>query len=276
MLRGCLPLFIFLIAAALAAAPRPAAAADEIPKRIQRNWAMPDCHNYEEALVLSRFFFFRSTDEDMTLLPAALDSEQSDYWVLNIGPEKKPALLQEDGVLKLGTFAKGAGKAKNWDALTLDSHDEYTGCEKPPKLIPTVMVRMMRYLDRIKEQCTLSVTNECAGVLFKMADENNDRKLTKPEIKHAVAAAIIFAELADKQTVADKDSLALIAKSKVNGEMIATDLLKTYDVNKSGSLDYNEIVTNFKAPEFPIVRETLLKAGALIPAFKVIAMTLPE
>jgi len=269
-------LFVFLIAALCSWNSAKAQASDGIPKQIQRNWALPDCHKYDEALVLSRYFYLQSTDNDMTLLPAEVASEKDDYWILKIGGENHPAQLQEDGVLKIGTYGtKGTG-GKTWDSLDLDHRDEYTGCEKPPKLIPNVMLRLMRYIDRIKDQCTLSVTNECAGVLFKMADENSDKKLSQSEIKHAVAAAIIFAELAEKQTVADKDSLALIAKSKVNGEMIATDLLRNYDANNSKSLDYNEIVADFKAPEFPIVKETLLKAGTLLPAFKVIGMTLKD
>ncbi|MDE1152370.1 MAG: hypothetical protein PW788_07520 [Micavibrio sp.] len=212
----------------------------------------------------------------MTLLETDLASTQKDYWILDIGAEKHPALLQEDGVLKLGTYAEGAGKAKDWDSLKLDHHDEYTGCVDTPKLIPNQIARLMRYIDRIKQQCTLSVTNECAGVLFKLADEDSDKKLTKTEIKHAVASAIIFAELADKQTVDDKDALKMIARSKVDGEMIATDLLKSCDKDKNGALNYNELVENFKAPEFPVVRDTLLKAGKLLPSFKVIGLTLPE
>ena len=267
--------FFFLIALLCSWNGGKAQASDALPKRIQRNWALPDCGKYEEALVISRNFYLKSTENDMTLLPAELVSEQSDYWLLKIGGEKHPALLQEDGVLKIGTFADGAGTAKKWDALKLDHHDEYTGCVNTPKLIPQQMVRLMRYIDRIKEQCTISVTNECAGVLFKLADENSDKKLTKSEIKRAVASAIIFAELADQGTVADQDSLKLIAKSKMNGELIATELLKSYDKNDSKTLDYNEIVEDFHAPELPIVKETLTKAGNLLPAFKVVAMTLP-
>ena len=267
-------LFIFLIAALCSGIGGKAQASDAIPEKIQRNWALPDCGKYEEALVLSRFFYLKSTEKDMTLLPVSLDHAQKDYWILDLGGTETPVQLQEDGVLKIGAWAADSKKNKKWDDLSLGETREYSGCSEPPKLLPKVMQRLMRYIDRIKDQCTISVTNECAGVLFKLADEDSSKKLSKKEIQKAVAATIIFAELAEKKTLADKDSLSLIKKSKTDGETIADALLKTYDKDKSKSLDYNELMENFKAPDMPIVKETLTKAGALLPSFKVVAMGL--
>lgn len=271
--RPATALFIFLIAALFTLSPAKVQAADAIPQKIQRNWAQPDCGKYDEALILSRFFYFRSTEKDMTLLPAALERQQKDYWILSLGGDETPVRLEEDGVLKIGSYGEGR-KAAAWDDLTLDDTHEYTGCEETPKLVPNVMSRLMRYIDRIKEQCTVSVTNECAGVLFKLADEDHNKKLTKKEIQRAVASTIIFAELAEKKTLPDKDSLLLIKKSKADGEKIALELLAAYDKDKSKSLDYNELMENFKAPALPVVKETLVKAGTLLPSFRVAAMGL--
>ncbi|HYD18155.1 MAG TPA: hypothetical protein VEF76_06730 [Patescibacteria group bacterium] len=266
--------FIFLIAALFSGIPSAAQASEPVPEKIQRNWAAPDCGKYDEALVLSRFFYFRSTKKDMTLLPAALEGKQGDYWQLELGNDLAPVKLEEDGVLKIGIIAAGSKKSQKWDGLTLDSTEEYMGCVTPPKLLPKQMIRLMRYIDRIKLQCTVSVTNECAGVLFKLADEDSDKKVTKKEIQRAVAATIIFAELAERQTVSDKDSVALIKKSQADGGSIADELIATYDKDKSKSLDYNELMEDFHAPSLPIVKVTLNKAGALLPSFKVVAMGL--
>lgn len=266
-------LFIFLIAALSSGYQGKAQASDAVPQKIQRNWALPDCGKYEEALVLSRFFYLKSTKNDMTLLPAELGREQKDYWLIDLGGEETPVRLEEDGVLKVGALGGNAKKAK-WDDLTLEQTREYTGCVEPPKLVPSVMLRLMRYIDRIKDQCTISVTNECAGVLFKLADEDQSKKLSKKEMQKAVAATLIFAELAERRTLPDKETLALIKKSKADGEAIADALLKTYDKDKSKSVDYNELMHDFHAPPLPIVKETLVKAGALLPSFKVVAMGL--
>lgn len=266
-------LFIFLIAALSSWNAGKAQASDSIPQNIQRNWALPDCGNYEEALVLSRYFYLKSTEKDMTLLPATVDSQKKDFWILDLGGEETPVQLQEDGVLKIGAWGDSR-RGSEWDKLSLAGSSEYTGCVEPPKLVPKVMLRMMRFIDRIKDQCTVSVTNECAGVLFKMADEDSSKKLTKKEIEKAVSATIIFAALADKKTLPDKESLALIKSSKADGLKIANLLLATYDKDKSQSLDYNELMEDFKAPDMPIVKDTLLKAGKLLPSFKMAAMSL--
>lgn len=266
-------LFIFLIAVLSSGNAGKAQASDSIPQNIQRNWALPDCGNYEEALVLSRYFYLKSTEKDMTLLPATVDSKKKDFWILDLGGEETPVQLQEDGVLKIGAWGDSR-RGSEWDKLSLAGSSEYTGCVEPPKLVPKVMLRMMRFIDRIKDQCTVSVTNECAGVLFKMADEDSSKKLTKKEIEKAVSATIIFAALADKKTLPDKESLALIKSSKADGTKIANLLLATYDKDKSKSLDYNELMEDFKAPDMPIVKDTLLKAGVLLPSFKLAAMGL--
>lgn len=266
--------FIFLIAALCSWNGGKAQASDAIPETIQRNWALPDCGNYDEALILSRFFYLKSTEKDMTLLPVALDKSQKDYWILDLGGAETPVQLQEDGVLKIGTWGDGRKSGKKWDDLSIAGSSEYTGCSEAPKLVPKVMLRLMRYIDRIKDQCTVSVSNECAVVLFKLADEDASKKLTKKEIQKAVASTIIFAELAEKKTLPDKESLALIKSSKADGEKIADALLAAYDKDKSKSLDYNELMENFKAPQLPIVKQTLQKAGALLPSFKMVAMGL--
>src|SRR5471030_356145 len=69
-LRFRTALFIFLILAFCSGNGLRAQGADEIPKKIQRNWAQPDCGDVEEAVVLSRYFYLKSTEKDITLLPA--------------------------------------------------------------------------------------------------------------------------------------------------------------------------------------------------------------
>lgn len=269
-------LFIFLIAALCSANTPQAQASSEIPKKIQRNWAQPDCGGgNDEAVILSRYFYLKSSREEITLLPVALDREQKDYWILDLAGENVPARVEEDGILKIGAYAKGSPKKpKNWEDLKLDAADEYTGCSEAPKMVPKVLQRFMRYIDRIKEQCTVSVTNECAGVLFKLSDENNDKNLSAAEIRRTVASAVLFADLAEKKTLASKEALRIVADAAPAGQAISAGLLKSYDKNKSKSLDYDELMADFQAPDLPIVKETLEKAGTLLPSFKMAAMAL--
>ncbi|MEZ0225866.1 MAG: hypothetical protein ACAH83_15030 [Alphaproteobacteria bacterium] len=276
-MKKCLEttLFIFLIAALCSWNGGKAQASHETPKKIQRDWAEPDCGNYDSAVTLSRHFYLKSTDKEMTLLPVSLGKEQQDYWILDLAGEDKPARLENDAILKIGAYAEDSPrKPKSWEGLKLDETLEYTGCLDTPKIVPKVMQRLMRYIDRVKEQCTISVNNECAGVLFKLADDNGDKKLNTAEIRRTVGSFALFAALAANKTLTSQDALKLVDGSRVDGMAIATLLIKEYDKDKSQTLDYNELMTDFHAPDLPIVKETLQKAGELLPSFKVAAMTL--
>lgn len=273
--RSGTALFIFLIAALYSWNIQKAQASDEIPKTAQRNWASPDCGNYDTAVILSRYFYLKSTEADMTLMPARLRDQKQDYWLFDLAGADTPARLENDGILKIGTYAKdGPRRPENWDDLKLDDTAEFTGCLEAPKIVPKVLQRFMRFADRIKEQCSLSVTNECAGVLFKLADENGDHRLSVPEIRRTVSSAVLFAALAEKKTLTTEEAAKLIADSKADAETMAETLIAQYDKNHSKTLDYNELMADFHAPDLPIVKATLEKAGNLLPSFKVAAMTL--
>ncbi len=246
-----------------------------MPKKVQRNWASPDCGNYDTALIISRYFYLKSTADDMTLMPASLSSRKQDYFVFDLSGTDTPARLENDAILKIGAYAKESPRSPdNWDDLKLDDTEEFTGCLEAPAVVPKVLQRFMRYVDRIKDQCTVSVNNECAGVLFKMADENGDRHLSQSEIRRAVSSAVIFAALADKKTLTSQEALTLIHDSAPQAKAVADALLAAYDKDQSGTLDYNELMTDFHAPDLPIIKDTLEKAGTLLPPFKVAAMTL--
>jgi hypothetical protein len=272
--RG-IALFIFLIAALYSWNIQKAQASEEVPQKVQRNWASPDCGNYDTAVILSRYFYLKSTENQMTLMPASTRREQKDYFVLNLAGADTPARLENDAILKMGAFAKDSShSAKNWEDLKLDEAEEFTGCLDAPKIVPKVLQRFMRYVDRIKDQCTLSVNNECAGVLFKLADEDGDKKLSTAEIRRTVSSAVLFAALADKRTLTSDEASQLVKDSTVDANAVATMLMKDYDKDSSKSLDYNELMADFHAPDLPIVKDTLVKAGALLPSFRVAAMAL--
>jgi hypothetical protein len=57
-MKKCLEttLFIFLIAVLCSWNGEKAQASVETPKKIQRDWAEPDCGNYDSAVTLSRHF----------------------------------------------------------------------------------------------------------------------------------------------------------------------------------------------------------------------------
>jgi hypothetical protein len=248
---------------------------DDMTLKIQQNWAFPDCGKYTHALSFTRYFYLKSSKKEMTLLPYTLAAGGTDYRFIRQGGENLPARIENDGILKIGIPAeKSPQKAKNWDGFTFDQTPEYTACSATPKVIPKAMERILRYVDRIRDKCDISVKNDCARVIFKLADENNDKKLTPVEIKKGVLSALLFAELGQNGTIQDAEIKAIGARAKEEGEKIAADLIARYDADKSGSLDYNEVAEDFTAPQLPVIKEMLAKAGKLIPIFQMAAATM--
>ncbi len=268
-------LFFFLIALLCSWNVQKAQGDDTVPQRIQGNWAHPDCGHDKEAVIFTRYFYLKSVKNEISLLPVHRITENAEYWVLKIDNAERPYRVEEDGILKTGQPAKDSPKKpKIWDELILENKEEFTGCMETPDIVPKTLARLMRYIDRIRDQCTLSITNDCARVLFKLADADNNQKISQAEIKRGFVSALLLAGLAEKKTLHDKDSKDIAALAKAEGQKISDDLFARYDSDKSKTLDYNELMTDFSAPRFPIVKPTLEKIGLLLPSFKIVAMSL--
>jgi hypothetical protein len=274
-------LLFFLIALSFSWNTAKAQELDALPAKIQGNWALPDCGIYDEALVFSRYFYLRSTKDSQTLLPAGVERDSGDYTILSLKDQKAPVQLENDGILTMAVLNEPpARRVRNWptkwEKLPIEQTVEYTACTEPPSLIPQSMLRLMRYIDRVRDQCTLSVTNDCARVMFKFADDDSNQKITRGEIKTALVSMTLFSELALNGTLSLEEGRKAIDHAKLESDNIADKLFAQYDINKSGSLDYNELMENFTAPDAPIIRNILEKSGNLLPALKMAAMALPE
>lgn len=245
-------LFFLLIALFSSLNTAKAQELDDLPLKIQQNWAFPDCGHGIEAVVFTRHFQLSATKTALGLAPYSLSGNAKNGWKL----EGLPLSLSADGILSL-------------------DEKEYTGCAATPKVIPKAMQRLTRYLDRIEEQCTVSLQNDCARVLFKMVDENSDKKLNTAELKKGVLTLLLFAELADKGHIDNKEIKSIADRAKEEGAKISDELIARYDTDKSKNLDYNELTPEeFTPPDRPIIKETLGKTGRLIPAFSIAAKTL--
>lgn len=267
-------LFFFLIALICSWNPQKAQASDSLPAQIQRNWAQPDCASHDDIMVLSKYFAFKADDKGMTLSPAQLIRKKQDYWVVDIGNGgRQPVQVQNDGILYVGAARTGAWP-KSWDDVKQDEVSEYTGCDDAPKTVSKTMLRMMRYIDRVSEQCTLSISNECAAVLFKLTDANNDKKLTLSEIRRMADEALLLSALASGKSLTNAQAAALLKSKKGDIDTLIRQLMAACDKNRSHGIDYNELVENFKAPADPLVKTVLENIGNLIPAFKVAALAL--
>lgn len=261
--------FFLLIALCFSWNAAKAQEADGLPQKIQGTWALPDCGRYEEALVVSRYFYLRSLPGSITLLPATLEKKGKDYWIMSLAGDNRPVRLENDGILKVGSYASGSPrKPENWDDLRLGQITEYMGCGEAPSLVPQTMLRLMSHIDKLKEQCAKEAGGACAKTLFKLADADEDKKLSLSEIKRMTATALLFATLAERRTLSEKESGEITVQAQVEGLKIADDLLSRYDADKSKDLSRKELKDDFAFPGTAAAENAVKKAAALLPGLK--------
>lgn len=271
----------FLIALCFSGNMAKAQELTQVPAQIQGNWALPDCGFYDEALLFTRYFYLKSTREGISLRPAGLERQAEDYMILSLDGTVAPAQTENDGILSLATLEKlPAKRTRNWprlwEKLPVEQTLQYAACDHVPDVVPANMARLMRYADRLREACSITGDQNCARVIFKFADNDNNQKVGMPEIISATHSLMIFAELGAAKKPLGKDDLQKIKnRAAQEGAKIADDLLARYDTNKSGDLDYNEMVDDVTPPALPIMREMLEKAAPLMPQLGIVAIALP-
>lgn len=252
-----------------------------LPDQIQGNWALPDCGTYDEALVFSRYFYLRSLNDTQTLLPAGLERQAEDYAILSLKDQKAPIRFENDGILTIAVLeAAPARRVRNWpndwEKLPIDQTIEYTGCTDAPTVVPQNLQRLMRYIDRIQAACTVSLSNDCTRVLFKYADTNHDNKIDRTELQKGLVNLAFLSELAGGAPVTVEQGRQAVEAMRTEEAGIVQTLIATYDTDQSKDLDYNEIVADVAVPALPLVQAMLDKIGALLPAFKMAAVALPD
>jgi len=256
--------FIFLCIALSTGYAAKAQAEQEVPAKIRGNWALPDCNAYEEGVIITRHFYLRSDKDGSQLWPIAPAAKQKDYWVMPVEGVKRPVQVQADGVLNIGLMpAEFTGKwPKSWDSLQMDGHREYMGCAEIPAIIPDPLVRVMQHIDEIDTACHASLSQKCTKLLFAIADENKNGKISLKEMKTAAAMLADIAALAKNNTVT-RDAL----DKAVYQALRETDRISA----KLGGreMSYKDFISFLKKADSAQLREALKNVGTVVPGFKV-------
>ncbi len=253
-----------------------------VPDQIQGNWALPRCGINKEALLFTRYFYLKSSEAGLSLRAAGLKHEAGDYMILSIAGAAAPVRVDHDRVLSLALLEKSPAKLPRhwpqmWAKLPHGETLKYASCDKTSGRVPANMLRLMRYADRLRDTCSISGDGNCARVIFKFADSDNNKKVGLAEIVSATHSLMLFAELAAARGVTSPADLDKIKnRAAIEGGKIADDLLARYDANKSGDLDYNETMGDVTPPLLPIMREMMEKSSALLPHMGIIAMAIPR
>lgn len=238
-------------------------AEQDVPAKIRGNWALPDCNTYDEALIITRHFYLKSDKDGSQFWRLDVANKQKDYWVMPIEGVKRPVQLQADGVLKIGLLT-GQNPEKwprSWDGLTMDGHREYMGCVEIPAILPDPLVRVMQHIDEIESMCHESLTPSCTKLLFDIADENKNGKISLREMKSAAAMLASMAALAENNTVS-RDALdKAVYQSLRETDRIAAKLGDREMTYK----DFSGFLA--KADSVPL-REALMSVNKVIPGFK--------
>lgn len=270
-------IFVLLIAALCSGYPAESQAKTGAKSDILGHWAAPDCARVEEAASFTRHFYLTSAPDRLQLRRYTPTGTGGDHLILMVGGEKMPVMRQEDGVLRTGTYAVPEQKGDTWENLQLATARDFANCPAVPAVIPKPLQRLARYLDRIDEACAMTggasttapknLSQDCARVLFKAADDNGDNKVTELELKRALVSAVLLGRLAGGAPLQGDAITAAATDAKRIADQTADNIMAAQDSNRDGALDYNESVGNFSAAELSALQESLQDIGHLFPVF---------
>lgn len=247
-------LTIVLVGLSFSRIPAKAQGNDDLAGKIRQNWAFPDCYTLRDSLSFTDSYALSADSAgSLTLEPYSLNGE-----ILKIGKRATTAKISEDGILHLTDAGDGMAR-------------DYTACPAAPANRAKAVARIVRYVDRIKRACTISPENDCARVLFKMADDNADDKIAKSELRKSMLTALLLAELSSGAPVTAEMQKSIAQRAASEGRDVADIFFTALDKYKNGSIDYNEAVNMPHDISAPMIKEVLEKSGRLFPAFAVAA-----
>ena len=236
----------------------------EVPVKIRGNWAMPDCGNYEEALIITRHYYLRADKNGSQFWFLPVTSKQKDYWVISIEGQKRPVRVEADGVLKIGLPDTPPKKwPAQWDHLGIDGHREYMGCAEIPAILPNPLVRVMEHIDDIAATCRTSLSSACTKLLFDTADENKNHKISLREMKNAATMLASLSVLTENHSV----SRTMMDKA-VYRALHETDRIATR-INASGhEMSYDDFNGFLKKADSPLLQQALKNVSVIVPGFR--------
>jgi hypothetical protein len=236
----------------------------DVSAKIRGNWALPDCKSYEEALIITRHFYLKSDKDGSQFWPLESLAKQKDYWVMSVEGKNHPVRIEADGVLKVGLLDKTPKKwPKTWDSLSMDGHREYMGCVETPAILPDPLVRVMKHIDEIADACHESMSQSCTKLLFNIADENKDGKISVKEMKTAAAMLASMSALIEYNTVTRAAMDKIVYQSYRETDRIAAWLMP-----KGREMSYGDFSGFLAQSDSMPLHEALLGVSPLIPGFK--------
>jgi hypothetical protein len=261
--------FLYLSLIVLLSTASTAQASGVVPADFQGNWAHPDCGNYDEAVILTRFFSLKSTEEKTSFQAVRIQGKGDDYTVLEIDGHPHPALRTEDSLLKIGEMEGANPDAwpKTWDTLPLMGRNEYTGCPETPAVIPLPLTRIMAHIDALHESCAESITADCRKLLFSIVDTNSNGRISRIEIKKAGAMLETFVPLTGGAAISTIVLEAAYKRGVSDGSDLAKTLLTVRDTDESGDLDEKELTGFSSSTASPALQQMLINLGQSFPAF---------
>ncbi len=145
----------------------------------------------------------------------------------------------------------------------MDGHREYMGCVEIPAILPDPLVRAMKHLDEVNAACHAGFSESCTRLLFKIADENKNGKISLKEMKTTAAMLASLAALTGNNTVS-RDALdKAVFQGLMETDHIAFQLAP--DGHEVSYKDFSGFLT--KIDSAPL-REALMRIGRVIPGFK--------
>ncbi len=241
-----------------------------MPARMQGDWAMPDCRSYNKALVITRRFYLQTDNENTQFRPIAPLAAKKDYWLIPVAGVVRPVKVTADGQLTIGILVGGILDGGNpvrwpqrWKGLTLNDRQEYMACAITPTILQPPLVRVMKHIGRIAAVCHANMTADCEHLLFGIADENHDGKISPQEMQSAAVMLGDMALLVKKRTVGN----AALARADKTNAREAGRLAKRF-MPKGGGMTYADFQRFVEKAQSERLDAALRAIAMLIPGFR--------
>lgn len=226
---------------------------------------MPDCGRYDEALIITRHYYLQSDKNGSQFWPLSSIVKRKDYWVMPIEGQERPVMVTADGVLKIGLPDKTPARwPRRWDKISMDGHREYTGCSDIPAILPDPLVQVMQHIDDIAAACHTSLSSSaCTKLLFKIADENKNHKISLSEMKNAAAMLASMAVLAENHTASHE-----AMDKAVYQAMRETDQIAARASMSGREMSYADFKGFVAKANSTLLNEALKNISAIVPGFE--------
>ncbi len=176
----------------------------DLPKEMQKTWAVPDCASVEEVYFYTNHFELKVNSQAISLKPALHQEKQAEYNIINIKGNNYYNHITNDGIMQIGYNLKQ--DADEWDDMDFKHLSEYMHCSNLSEEYNKEK-KAISFIRKIENTCLDDANKDCNNSSFKAIDKNKDQKISKYEFKDALKTILYLSYASDTDNEIEKPAI---------------------------------------------------------------------